>query len=103
MDYDDEDAGVLDNMGEMYEAMSKREADPARAKELREQAKDYFARAHKAKPRQITTIYSLARMYHEDAQDDRARDVLDDAENLYYSAVCSVSEAMMEQLKKEVG
>lgn len=103
MAYDDEDAGVLDNMGEMYEAMSKREADPERASEYRAQAKEYFEKAHKEKPRQITTIYSLARMRHEDGEDDDARRVLRDAQNLYYSAVCSVSEDMMEALKREVG
>lgn len=102
MEYDDEDAGVLDNMGEMYEAMSKREADPERAASYRAQAKDYYARAHAAKPRQITTIYSLARMHHEDGEDAEARKVLGDAGNLYYSAVCSVSEQMMEALKREV-
>lgn len=103
MEYDDEDAGVLDNMGEMYEAMSKRETDPVTAKEYREKAKKYFVKAHKAKPRQITTIYSLARMYHEDGQDAEARKVLEDESDLYFSAVCSVTEDMMAALKREVG
>lgn len=103
MDYDDEDAGILDNMGEMYEAISKREGDPARAKEYREKAKVYFEKAHEEKPRQITTIYSLARMRHEDGEDAEARRVLQDAKDLYYSAVCSVSEDMMEALRREVG
>ena len=103
MEYDDEDAGVLDNMGQMYEAMSKHETDPEQAKAYREQAKAYYAKAHDAKPRQIVTIYALARMYHEDGEDDAAREVLESAENLYYSAVCSVSENMMEKLKQEVG
>ena len=39
----------------------------------------------------------------EDGEDDAAREVLESAENLYYSAVCSVSEDMMEALKREVG
>ncbi len=103
MGYDDEDAGVLDNMGEMYEAMSKHEADPVKASEYRAVAKDYYEKAHKEKPRQITTIYSLARMRHEDGEDAEARRVLSDAKDLYYSAVCSVSEEMMEALKREVG
>ena len=103
MDYDDEDAGVLDNMGEMLEAMSKHADDPAKAAEYRAKAKDYFEKAHKEKPRQITTIYSLARMRHEDGEDAEARRVLADAKDLYYSAVCSVSEDMMEALKREVG
>lgn len=103
MDYDDEDAGVLDNMGEMLEAMSRHETDPEQARACREEAKAYYVKAHEAKPRQITTIYSLARMYHEDGQNAEARKVLSSAKDLYYSAVCSVSEDMMENLKKEVG
>jgi len=103
MGYDDEDAGVLDNMGEMYEAMSKHATDPVQALEYRKKAIEYFEKAHEEKPRQITTIYSLARMRHEDGEDAEARRVLNDAKDLYYSAVCSVSEEMMEKLKKEVG
>ena len=78
-------------MGELYEAMSKRGSDPEEAAELRGKAKAYYAKAHAQKPRQITTIYSLSRMYHEDGEDAEARAVLADAKNLYYSAVCSVS------------
>ena len=99
MDYDDEDAGILDNMGGMYEARSKFAADPAPD---REKAKEYFAKAHALKPRQIVTMYALARMYHEDGQDDKAREALEPAQNLYYSAVCAVTPEMMEQLKREV-
>lgn len=100
MDYDDEDAGLLDNMGGMYEARSLFADDPGPD---REKAKEYYARAHKIKPRQITTTYTLARMYHEDGQDDLARKTLEGTEDLYYSAICSVSRDMMEDLKREVG
>ena len=103
MEYDDEDAGVLDNRGEMFEAMSKHADDPAKAAEYRAKAKDYFEKAHREKPRPFTRIYSLARMRHEDGEDAEARRVLADAKDLYYSAVCSVSEDMMEALKREVG
>lgn len=102
MDYDDEDAGILDNMGGMYEAMMKRDADPEARAEHRRLAEEYFARAHEAKPRQITTLYTLARMYHEDGADDRAREVLRDSKDLYYSAVCPVTGDMMEALRRSV-
>lgn len=100
MDYDDEDAGILDNMGMMYEAQSKFADDP---KPLREKAKAYFAKAHAAKPRQITTMYALARLHHEDGEDAKAREALKAAENLSYSAVCSVTPEMMSELKRVVG
>ena len=100
MDYDDEDPGILDNMGALYEAKAKYATDPS---EDRRQAKEYYARAHAIKPRQITTMYALAKMHHEDGEDDRARKALEPAENLYYSAVCAVSEDMLEDLKRELG
>ena len=103
LDYDDEDAGILDNVGAMYEAMMKRDADPDEAACHRALAKKHYAKAHAIKPRQITTLYTLAKMYHEDGEDDKARKVLDDADNLYYSAVCAVNEDMMETLRREVG
>lgn len=106
LDYDDEDAGALDNVGAMYEGMMARardEGDAARAAEYRRLAVENYAKAHAAKPRQTTTIYALAKLYHEDGEDEKAREVLSDAENLYFSAICPVSEAQMEALKKEVG
>lgn len=98
MDYDDEDAGILDNLGAMHLAMAKYADDPA---PHRQKAKDCFAKAHAIKPRQITTLYALAKLYHEDGQDDKAREVLRDTDTLYYSAVCSVSREMMEALRAE--
>ena len=103
MDYDDEDAGILDNMGAMYEAMMKWDDDPEKAAEHRRLAKQYYAKAHAVKPRQITTLYTLARMQHEDGEDEDARKTLSAAKNLYYSAVCAVTEEMMEALRREVG
>ena len=103
MDYDDEDAGILDNVAAMNEAMMKRDTDPAEAARHRRLAKEHYARAHAVKPRQITTLYTLARLQHEDGEDAEARKTLSAADNLYYSAVCAVTEDMMEELKHEVG
>ena len=100
MDYDDEDPGILDNMGMLCEARAKFADDPAPD---REKAKEYYAKAHKIKPRQITTMYNLARLYHEDGQDDLARETLEPAENLYFSAITAVTPEMMGELKKALG
>lgn len=99
MAYDDEDAGILDNLGAMHLAMSRYADDPAPD---RQKARDYFAKAHAIKPRQITTLYELARLYHEDGEDEKARETLKDADTLYYSAVCSVNRAMVEALRDAV-
>ena len=101
MDYDDEDGATLDNMGQLYDAMSR--AEPDKAEEYHKKAIDYFKKAREAKPRQITTIYWLAKLFHEDGDDVRARKVLTPVPTLYYSRLCPVSEEMMDALVKEVG
>lgn len=106
MDYDDEDAGTLDNMGAMYEAMAdhaRAAGDVDKAADCRAQALDYYKKAHDAKSRQITSTYALAQMLHENGDDAAAREVLEDAEDLFFSGVCPVRPEMMEKLRKEVG
>ena len=103
LDYDDEDASTLDNMGQLYEAMAEREASEETASEYRVKALDYYRKAHKQKPRQITTLYSLAKLYHRAGDDDRARKLLSVKDTLYFSAICPVTREMMEDLAKQIG
>ena len=105
LDYDDEDAATLDNMGQLYEAMSRAEGEKGgeRAAGYRQKAMDFYKKAHKARPRQITTLYYLARMYHEDGQDDKARALLANRDSLYVSAVCPVSRDQLYALAEEIG
>ena len=106
LDYDDEDAGVLDNVAALYEARMEKaraDGDEAAALEYRRKAKEYYAKAHAIKPRQITTTYALAKLCHEDGEDAKAREALEDADNLYFSALCPVTKAMMAALKRTVG
>ena len=102
LDYDDEDGSVLDNMGQLYESMAEA-AEGAQAAEYRAKALDFYEKAHAAKPRQITTLYYLARMYHQNGDDDRARALLSVRDTLYISAVCPVQPDMMEALAREIG
>ena len=103
LDYDDEDGATLDNMGQLYEAMAEAEADADRAGEYRARALDFYQKAHAAKPRQITTLYYLARMYHQNGDDARARELLSIRDTLYFSHICPVTKDMMEALAREVG
>ena len=103
MDYDDEDASTLDNMAQLHEAMADAEGDGERARAFRAQALDYYKKAHKQKPRQITTIYYLARMLHRNGDDAGARKLLDARNTLYISAICPVTKQMMDALAAEVG
>ena len=102
-DYDDEDGATLDNLGQLYEAMAEAEQDKAKAAEYMDKAFDFYKKAHAAKPRQITTLYYLARMLHRRGEDDKARKVLSIKDTLYYSAMCPVTKDMMEELAKEIG
>lgn len=106
LDYDDEDAAALDNMGALREVMmeqARAKGDAAGALEQRAAALACYEKAHAANPRQITTAYALAKLYHEDGEDGKARQVLSDAGNLFFSALCPVTESMMDELKKAVG
>lgn len=103
LDYDDEDPSTLDNLGQLYEAMAEAEAAGEKAAEYRASAMDFYRRAHRAKPRQITTLYYLARMYHQDGSDDKARKLLSIRDTLYFSALCPITREMMEALAREIG
>ncbi len=101
LDYDDEDGATLDNLGRLYELMA--EADAEKAGEYRAKALDFYEKAHAQKPRQITTLYYLARMYHQSGDDARARELLSVKDTLYFSHICPVTKDMMDQLAREVG
>lgn len=101
LDYDDEDPSTLDNLGQLYELMSA--AGGEKAAEYRNEAISYYRRAHKAKPRQITTLYYLARLYHQDGEDEKARKLLSTRDTLYISAICPVTRGMMDELAREIG
>ena len=106
LDYDDEDADTLDNVGQLKEGMSRLcagKGEKERAEALRREAVAYYEKAHERKPRQITTIYYLARLYFEDGERAKAAALVKDADKLYYSAVCPVSREQMETLKKQIG
>lgn len=105
-EYDDEDAGVLDNMGQMYLAMSewsaKRE-DAVLAAEQRAKALEYLKKAYEVKPGQISSSYFLARMLHEDGDDAQARKVLASVIDLPFSAMLQISREQALALQKEIG
>lgn len=102
MDYDDEDAPTLDNYGEYYRQLSLRETDPQRKAELRKSAVDYYERAYKQKPSQITTLYALANFAREDGNLQRARELVDKALMHSGSRVCPVSTEMLKELKAQL-
>lgn len=103
MDYDDEDAATLDNLGEYYRLLSERASTPEEKATLRAQAKDYFERAHEQKPSQITTLYALARFEQEDGNIERARELTEKALDHWSSRVCPVSLEELQALRASLG
>lgn len=105
LDYDDEDGEVLDNVARLCEVMSEAARDRGEAEqaaEYRSRAKEYYARAHAARPRQITSIYYLARLQWQDGEREAAAKLLENAEKLYFTAVCPIERQQMMDLKREV-
>ena len=90
-EYDDEDAVVLDNMGQMHLAMGKRE-----------EAFDFFKRAHERKPTQVDTLYYLAKLYAEDGENAAASKMLERALSQTYSALCTTTREQAEALLSEL-
>lgn len=91
-EYDEDDAGVLDNLGQLNYAMGKPE-----------EAYEYFSRAYRAKPTQVTTLYYIAKMNHEKGDDEKARAFIAKALDGNFSALCSVSRQQAQALAQEIG
>lgn len=91
LDYDEEDAVVLDNLGQLNLALGDK------AKAL-----DYFKKAHESKPRQVDTLYYLARLAAEDGQTKEALDYINSALNGNYSALCTTTRQQALDLKAEL-
>ena len=104
-EYDDEDPAILDNLGFLHMTMeehARRAGDAEKVKAERKLAYDYFTRAHKLKPRQITTLYYLAKMLEEDGQKERAREFIDAALQGTFSSICPVSREDAENLRDKI-
>lgn len=104
LDYDDEDADALDNMGALHmglSAVAAQAGDAARAAEERRTAIDYYDKALAVRPRLITALYARAKLHHEDGADEQARELLDRTEGMPIGMLCPVTRAQIEQLRRE--
>ncbi len=106
MEYDDEDAATLDNYGEYHRLLGLKLAaggDEAGASQERRLSKDFYERAYKAKPSQITTLYALANFAREDGETKRAQELVDKAILHSSSKVCPVSLEQLKELRASLG
>ena len=90
-EYDDDDAVVLDNLGQLNLAMGKRE-----------EAFDFFKRAHERKPTQVDTLYYLAKLYHENGETAIAVKMLERALSQNYSALCTTTREQAQELLDQI-
>ena len=88
LEYDDEDAITLDNMGQIYYRML---GD-------KETARGYFEKAHEIKPSAIDTLYFLACYDLEDGNKEAAREKLETALEGRFSPLNHASKAMVQEL-----
>ena len=104
MEYDDEDASTLDNIGQLYLLMAEHERQTGgeKAAEYRKTGADYIRRAYEAKPDQMTSAYYRAKLLHEDGDDAAARKILDDTKDVTITALCPVSRAQLDALRREL-
>ncbi len=91
-EYDEDDAVVLDNLGQLALAQGERE-----------RARGFFERALAQKPTQVDTLYYLAKLSCEDGDSQAAESYLARALGGRYSALCTTTreqaEALMERVK----
>ncbi len=88
LDYDNEDAVILDNLGQLNLAMGDKE-----------KALEYFTKAHEAKPKQVDTLYYLAVLANEKGDSAKAKEYLNTALNEgNYSALCTTTKAQAQEL-----
>ena len=100
MEYDDEDAGTLDNLGQLKLAQSAFASDPETRDALRQEAFEAFERACRIKPRQTVSAYNYAKMLYERGERDKAREVLERVIDIPHNGMMQVSRESIQALWK---
>lgn len=91
MDYDDEDAVVLDNVGQYYQ----RTGDYVKARE-------YFEKALEIRPTQVDSMYYLAKVKQAQGDIDGAKQLIDKAKGIHFSALATVTHEGLEKYSAEL-
>lgn len=105
-EYDDEDGDTLDNMGQLYLAISQKEAlagNESEASENRSLAESFFDRAIERKPGLVTALYYKGRMLFENGNPEKARELLDRALEGRFSTLCPICKQQVQELLDQIG
>lgn len=105
MDYDDEDAGTLDNVAQLCMLLAERAeaaGDREEARAQRAKALAYEKKAFEIKPEQATSTYFYALMLHEQGNNAEAKEVLSALDRVPISAVSQIDRATVNALKAKL-
>lgn len=91
LDYDDEDAVILDNVGQYYQRTGDYE-----------KAREYFEKALEIRPAQVDSMYYLARIKQADGDIDGAIQLIDKAMSIHFSALATVTEELLKNYRAEL-
>ena len=91
MEYDDEDAGVLDNMGQLNYFMGDHD-----------KAYEYFAKAYKQKQTQVATMYYIAKINLERGNLEKAEAFAKASLEGNFSALATITKQQVEELIAEI-
>ena len=90
-EYDEEDGGILDNLGQLYYFMGDHN-----------KAYEYFARAYDAKPTQAATLFYIAKINVERGNYEKAKAFIEKCLTGNFSALCTIARSEAEALKAEI-
>ena len=91
MEYDDEDAGILDNMGQLNYFMGDHD-----------KAYEYFAKAYKQKPTQVASMYYIAKINLERGNLEKAEAFANACMEGNFSALATISPKQAEELLEDI-
>ncbi len=91
MEYDNEDAGILDNMGQMYFFMGEHD-----------KAYEYFAKAYTTKQTQVASMYYIAKINLERGNLEKAEAFIDACKDGNFSALATVTPEQVSALREEI-
>ncbi len=92
LEYDEEDAAILDNMGQLYYFMGDSD-----------KAYEYFSRAFNAKPSQVATLYYIAKINLERGNYEKAKAFIDRCVEGNFSALATITPEQAQALQAEIG
>ena len=91
MEYDDEDAGILDNMGQLNYFMGDHD-----------KAYEYFAKACNVRPTQVATLYYIAAINLERGNLEKALAFIDKCIEGNFSALATITKPQAEELREKI-